>query len=277
MGINSEAHANHKRSIAHSKDELALLDKGIAKEISAEIKIDKEIASLATKAVSGDRDALRKQRELHDKKAEYGIQRSNLESLAAPIRENLAKAESDSRNFEIAEAKERLAEQIAALPVLAAQLSKTILPIATSFGDFRKQFDADAVQALSMIGGDDGERIQRLGDQVRSCMVRGLRAQIAADFDRVGLHLFETSKYEGAGFAETVAPVLQALIAAIEINLPATVGSKKFRAITNISGLHGLRIVADEILTLSNEDPLVKKLIADGALVELSPTLEVAG
>ncbi len=277
MGQHAHSRIEHDKKIAAFTSELASFDAGIQKETTAESKIDADISKLALKAASGDRDALRKQRELHDKKSEHQIQRRNLESLAAPIRENIAKAESDLPNLVVAEAKEALAEQIAALPVLAAELSKTILPIATSFEDFRKQFDHVVARALPLIS-DDPERIAPLQDRVRVSIVRGLRAQLCADFDRAGLHLFEASQFEGSGFEGVVRPVLESLISALGISLPSSAADRTspFRATTNISGLHGLKVSAGEILSLRADHPEILKLVALGSLVAIDARSEEA-
>ncbi len=202
---------------------------------------------------------------------------TTLETIAAPIRENIAAAERDLPAYTVAEIKEALAEQMVALPVLAAELSKTILPIAIAFGDFRKQFDQVVARALPLIS-DDPERIAPLQDRVRVSIVRGLRAQVCADFDRAGLHLFESSVFEGSGFEGVVRPVLESVVAALGISLPSSPADRTspFRATTNISGLHSLKVSAGEILSLRADHPEVSKLVALGSLVAIDAPSEEA-
>jgi hypothetical protein len=274
-GIRHEARIRHEKEIVKIAAELKPIESAISKEQAAEADCDREIAKLALKAAQGDREALTKQRELRKRKEEQHIQAENLEALAVPIRQALATAEAETPHFELAEIHEQMAEYVRKLSVLGAELSKIVKPVARAFGEFRAEINATSAGCLLRIARGDPERIQRLQNQWRTMLVRGIRAQLSFDFRSEGLEIIDVGQFDGRDFESVCEPVFRSMIAALEVDLHAngvpTPGRATFRCATNISGLFGLRLRVGEIVSLPLEDVKVQALIADGALVEDSP------
>src|SRR5450432_51109 len=214
-----EARIAHEKLIEKLEGELAPILAGKEREAQAEQTLDAEIGKLSVKAAGGDRDALKKQRELTDRKSETRLQQENLEKLASPIRKQIAEAKSELPNLVLSEAREEIIEQILALPAIVEKLSESIRPVARVFADFGNRVNAIAEQAMPLLG--DDERSLNLSTRLRTAVSRGLIAQLASDFKVAGLHLNMLPKGSPTSFQGTVEPILQWLISALEIPLNA--------------------------------------------------------
>jgi hypothetical protein len=270
MGVQHKARIEQEKKIATIQAELAPIEGAIFKELAAEAEIDREIAKLAVKAAHGDREALKKQRELRTRKDEHHLQSSNIETMAVPIRRSLAAAESEIPHFILAELHERVADGIRELPAMGAELSKVVQPIAKAFGEFRARIDAATAEALPLIARGNPDRILSLENRIRTMLIRGIRAQLCFDFRSEGLDIIDASQFEGKNFQCVVEPVLRSMIAALEVDLHAngvpTPGRANFRCATNISGLFGMRLRAGEVASLPVDDENVRKLMEAGGL-----------
>jgi hypothetical protein len=270
VGVRYAARVAHEKKIAKIKAELEPIESGIVNARVEEGSLDREIAKLAVKAVHGDRDALRKQRELHDRKKEHELQASNLETQAVPIRRALAAAEAETQYFLLAEMHERAVESIGELPSMVAELSKVVKPIARAFGEFRSRINAATAEALPLIARGNPERIRGLENRLRTMILRGIRAQLSFEFRSEGLDIIDTSQFDGRDFGCVVEPEIRRLMAALEVDLHAngvpTPGRATFRCLTNIAGLFGLHLAVGELASLPLEDENVRKMIASGAL-----------
>src|SRR5271154_116540 len=150
-----EARIAHEKRIERLKGELAPIEAGKDREAQAEQNLDAEIGKLSVKAAGGDRDALKKQREMTDRKSEHRLQQENLERLASPIRDQIAEAAYQLPNLVLSEAREEIIEQIGALPAIVEKLSESIQPVARVFAEFNNRVDAIAEHAMPLLGDHD--------------------------------------------------------------------------------------------------------------------------
>ena|ERR1700734_3014918 len=241
------------------------------KEINSATALDAEIAALAQKATSGDRDALTKQRKLIEKQSEHTLQGKNLARLAAPKEAEIAKIDSEIPALELSEQIEALLERTPELTALSKQLTELIPPVARAFGECLKKTMAVVATSRPLLG--DRVNVQQLEDSIRHAFSEGLRAQLHRDFSGEGYVLFGSLK--GASFEEVVRPKLNNLLVALQSTLAtqsgvASDGRAFFRALTNVSGLLGLNIKAGQTVSLPVDDENVKKMIARGALEKIS-------
>jgi hypothetical protein len=270
MGIRQQARIAQEKKIAKLQAELTPVESAILTEQSAEADLDGKIAELALKAAQGDRESLRKQRELKVRKEEVHLQAQNLETLAGPVRKAIAIAEAEIPHLILAEMHEKVADGIRELPAMCAELSKLIEPIAEAFGKFRTRINAATGEALTLIARGDPNRISYLENRARTMLVRGIRCQLCFEFRSVGLDLFEVGQFEGKDFQAVVRPVLETMITALEVDLHSngvrTPGRANFRVLTRISGLFGLHLLPGEIVSLPIEHESVRKMIEFGSL-----------
>ena len=272
MGTRSEACANHKKLIAKLRGDDERTRARITEQREKATEARRKSANLAFDAVSGKSKAVSAQLD-YDKEAEgYEKQAQNLEYAAAhppenapPIRQQLAAAEAALPPLILAEARERIIEEILELPSLGQKLSDLISPIADSFAEFRDRIDSVFAQALPVL---DRSRIAPLESKFRTCVVRAVRAQLATDFQRKGLHLLDRAAFEPETFQIVVEPLLKDLVAALESNQPAggSSGLAAFRATTNISGLFGMTLRVGDTISLAPDNPEVLRLVEAGAL-----------
>ena len=262
-----EARIAHEKKIAKLKTELATIEAGIEKERAAEQRIDSDIAALALKASSGDKDALRKQRELRDRKGEHHLQQENLETLAVPIRADITAAEDQLRNLRSSELSEEIAESVPELEGMGKELSGAIPAVAERIGAFKIRFDDLAARALAILGSD---RAAALQTRLQHAVQRATRVAVATAFRKQGLSIVDLPTHEKGTFESILTSALEDLRAAIASGLPANPGrTTTFRATTRISGFHGLTLEADETIVLAPDDPEALRLMESGALEQV--------
>jgi hypothetical protein len=273
VGVHREARIAHVKGIKKLRADLAPLDDRIANEKRLAGEMDSEAEKLTFDAAGGDQRKLAAQATFYTKSAQHVLQAKNLDKLALPVREAIAKAEAELPRYLLGEAHERVVESIAELPAMSAQLSEMIRPIAKAFGEFKKRIDAAAREAFPLVARGDEERTRQLVSRLRTVMFRGMRAQMAADFHTEGVDFFTGESFEAATFHGVVEPTLRMMISALEIDLcangVATPSRGTFRCVTNISGLFGLFLRVGEVVSLPTQDESVQRLIGSGALVIL--------
>ena len=183
----------------------------------------------------------------------------------------------EGARLSLEEAHERVVESISDLPAMAKQLSAMIEPVAIAFSEFKKKIDAAAKQALPLISRGDEARVRSLASRLRTAMFRGMRAQMASDFHTHGVDFFTGEPFESSAFDGVVAPVLRAMVSALEVDICAgrpTPGRANFRLATNVSGLFGLHLTVGEIISLPVEDPDVRRMIGAGAIELVEATAQ---
>jgi len=279
MGVKRELRIAHDKKRRKLVAELDELERRIASERRLAGEMERAAIELAFDAAGGDRRKLSEQAELNTKKAEHLMQAQNLEYLAAPVRDAITTAELELSRYSLEEAHERVVETVSDLPAIAKQLSTMIEPIAIAFSEFKKKIDTAAREALPLIARGDDERVRSLASRLRTVMFRGIRAQMASDFHTHGVDFFTGEPFEASTFDGVVAPVLRAMVSALEVDIhtndTAIPGRTTFRLKTNVVGLFGLTLRFGEIVSLPTEDADVKKLVERGDLETVDePTLD---
>jgi hypothetical protein len=282
MGVKRELRIAHDKKIRKLVAELDELERRIASERRLAGEMERAGAELAFDAIN-DRKKLAEQTDLYTKQSEHLRQAQNLETLAAPIRDAIAAAEVELARYSLEEVHERVVESISDLPAIAKQLSLMIEPVAIAFSEFKKKIDAAAKQALPLISRGDEARVRTLASHLRTVMFRGMRAQMASDFHTHGVDFLTGEPFEASTFDGVVAPVLRAMVSALEVDIHAngipTPGRVKCRASTNISGLFGLYLRFGEVISVRVGDPKVQELIGNGTLelLDVSTAGELGG
>jgi hypothetical protein len=257
-----------RREVRAAKDvEVRQLREAEQKENKSATALDAEIAALAQKATSGDRDALTKQRKLIEKQSEHTLQAKNLAGLAVPIEAEIAKIDSEIPALELSEQIEALLERTPELTALSKQLTEMIPPVARAFGECLKKTMAVVATSRPLLA--DHANIQQLDDSIRHGFNEGIRAQLHRDFNAEGYVLFGSLK--GASFEDVVRPKLNHLLVALESTLAtqagfASPGRAFFLAKTNISRLLGMNIRVGQTISLPIDDENVQKMCDRGAL-----------
>jgi hypothetical protein len=169
------------------------------------------------------------------------------------------------------EISELLKAEISAYPLDLAEVSAIVGPVADKFRDLKNRLNETVARAIAIISGGNPERTRPLEDKCRTLLNRALRVHLAVEFRAAGFDLFETQKSDGESFKGIFEPFLESLVTAVAINLPPNGdGVRSFRCSTNVGGLLGLDLRLGEVVTLPVNDPAVARMIANGALEEIS-------
>jgi hypothetical protein len=265
----AEKRKEHDKTIAKLQAELRGKDAQIAEQKEKEADFRRKAAKLAPDAVSGDEKALSEQNRFYTEESKAKLQAQNLETIAAPIRTQLAEAEAARANLVLAEQVEKIAAEIPKLAEMAKKLSAALVPVARDFGQLKKEISSVAAIALPLVG--DSVKVSRLSASLLQHFDAAVRAGLFQIFHAQGLELFDAVKYSGQDFEKALGVPLGELRNALESRLHTTSGAPVsgralFIALTNISGLHGLHIGAGEKISLKIDDPEVVRLVASGAL-----------
>ena len=270
MPQHQEARTVHEKKIAKLKADLAVLEQRISGEARSAAESAERSAALAFDASSGNEKALSQQVKLAKEKEEHLQQAQNLETIAAPLREQLAAAEADLPRFKLSEQIEAVLERTPELAALSKQISEMIPPVARAFGEFRKKTLAIVAASRPLLAGRAD--FQQLETAIQRSFSEGLRAQLHRDFGSEGYVLF--GSLQGASFEDVVRPKLENLLHALEVKLAthsevASPGRAFFVAKTNVGGLLGMNVKVGETLSFPTEDADVRKLVASGALEQI--------
>src|ERR1700734_4283921 len=106
-----EARIVHEKKITKLKADLEVLAQRISAETRLAADSAEKAAALAFDAAGGNKKALSDQAALNTKKGEHLQQAQNLETIAVPLREQLAAAEADLPRFKLSEAIEAVLER----------------------------------------------------------------------------------------------------------------------------------------------------------------------
>jgi len=274
----AEKHRAHRERIATLSEQLSGIEQSLLNEKNSSIALDREIASHAKAAASGDKGALQKQRTLHDQRAEREIQKNNLEILAAPIRAEVAKLQAEVPGLMLNEQREALGPLIANLRARAARGELLMEPALREFIAAKKECDDLLLVALPVLG---RERAARIANSLGKAFSQGMRQYLSKVLSPAGFLLF--GALEGGSFAAVVTPELETLQLALEADYygdigEAVPGRERFKCTTNISGVLGLRLKAGEIISLAVPiaDPAVVKMVEIGALEQIESGKGVA-
>jgi hypothetical protein len=263
VGEHSEKRKSHEAKIVKLRADRDGIDSRIAGEKEKAADLGRKAAKLAPDAVSGDEKALSEQNRLLAEESKAKLQAQNLETIAAPIRTQLAEAEAARANLVLAEQIEKIAAEIPKLAEMAKTLSAALTPIARDFGQLKKEISSAAAIALPLVG--DSVKVSRLSASLLQHFDAGVRAGFFQIFHAQGLELFDAVKYSGEDFETVMSRPLGELRRALESRLHTTSGipvsgRALFIARTNIGGLHGLHIGAGEKISLKIDDPEVVRL-----------------
>jgi hypothetical protein len=275
FGVHRDARIAAEKTLKKLHGELTPIEKGIADERRLAVEMEQAAAKLAVDAIN-DRKKLTEQTAFYTKQAEHLRQSENLERLAAPIRASIAAAESEMPRLVLAETIETVRDAVRELPAMAAKLAELVQPIAKAFGEFRARLDAATAKALPLIAADDDQdRISHLADRLRTMVVKGVRQQLAFSFRAEGLDgvILDASQFDGKDFQSVSEPILSMLIDALEVNMYtglSTPGRGTFVCKTNVSNLCGLRLRANEVISLPLEHEHVRKMVEAGALEKVT-------
>ena len=163
---------------------------------------------------------------------------------------------------------EAINDQIAMIVPIGADIAAKAGAIVGPVGELQRVVDEVVRKTIQQLGSE--ERTARLLERSQSVVARGLRAELARTFRAKNLRgVLDLRDVGEASFVTIVGGFLESLKSAVATLLPPTEGRKKFRAATNIAGLHHLSISAGEELVLSVDDDNVKKLIAIRALIQI--------
>ena len=158
-----------------------------------------------------------------------------------------------------------------------SEVSAIIGPVAAKFRDLKNRLNETVARAIAIISSGNPERTRNLEEKFRTLLNRALRVHLSAEFRAAGFDLFETQKSDGESFKAIFEPFVESLVTAVAINLPPNGdGVRSFRCATNVGGLLGLDLRLGEIVSLPITDPNVARMIANGALVQISSSSEVA-
>jgi hypothetical protein len=266
-----EARIAYDEQIAKVESDLALNDRKIQTARVTEAKLERQFKDLGDKAADDDRGALRKQREIAIELESTQLQIRNLSKRAGELREALARLQNSRPTFVALEVAEDLKAELLAYPQDLEAVSAIIGPVAEKFAGLKKRLDQSVTQAIAIISGGNPERTRPLEDKCRTLLNRALRVHLAVEFRAAGFDLFETQKSDGESFKGIFEPFLESLVTAVAINLPPNGdGVRSFRCSTNVGGLLGLDLRLGEVVTLPVNDPAVARMIANGALEEIS-------
>jgi hypothetical protein len=275
VGEHSERRKAHEGTITKLRVELDGIEARIAEQTEKAADLGRKAARLAPDAVGGSEKALSEQNRLLTEKSKAFLQASNLETVAAPIRSQLADAESRLSNFILADQLELVAAETPKLSEMAKKLSTALIPLARDFGELKKQIISVAATALPLVG--DRETVSRLENLLPQSFDRAVRAGLHKIFHAQGIALFDALKYGGEDFETVMGRTLGDLQCAIDSKLHTTsgvavAGRAFYVARTNIAGLFGMTVkVGEEIsLPVPVDDPAVLGLIAQGALEKIT-------
>jgi hypothetical protein len=243
----AEKRKEHDKTIAKLQAELRGKDAQIAEQKEKAADFRRKAAKLAPDAVSGDEKALSEQNRLLTEESKAKLQAQNLETIAAPIRTQLAEAELILPNLLMAEQIEKIMAETPKLAEMAKKLSVALTPIAREFGQLKKEISSVAAIALPLLG--DSVKVSRLAASLLQHFDGSVRAGFFQIFHAQGIELFDAVKYSGQDFEKALGVPLGELQRALESRLHTTSGvpvsgRALFIARTNISGLHGLHIGA---------------------------------
>jgi hypothetical protein len=265
-----EARIVHEKKIAKLKADLEVLEQRKSSEARLAAEAAEKAAALAFDASSGNEKALSQQVKLAKEKAEHLQQADNLELLAAPLRQQLAAAESELPRFLLSEQIEAVRERFPKLNELSAEITDTIRKLSLPLAEYKRETLALVASSRPLLGNPaDG---QRHGIAIQRALNEGLRAQLHKNFSTAGFTLF--GSLEGADFDSVMRPKLDNLLHALESKLAmqsglASEGRAFFLAKTNVGGLLGMNVKAGETLSLPANDPDVLRMVASGALEQI--------
>jgi hypothetical protein len=272
MRPHAEARQSHEKKIQKLKEDVAVIEQKISGEARSAAECVERAANLAPEAATGNQKALSEQVKLTEQKAKHQQQIQNLEAVAAPLRREVATAETELAHMVISEEIEEILEQVADLPALARELSEALAVPVAKFGAFNKRIAAVVKKGLPLLG--DRERAQRLEKSLQQSVTQAVRVQLSHEFGAQGISLFAT-RFAEKNFAEVMTPPLQDFRQALEVTLhtniaTASEGRALFVALTNVSGLFGMSVKTGERISLPIDDPEVQKLIERGAIKKVA-------
>jgi hypothetical protein len=277
MGTQRDARIALERKLPNDRTNLEEIDRRIKNERRLADEMAKEVASRALAASDGNAKALQEQVAFRGKQQLHLQQAENLELLAAPIRDRIGLAEAELLNLAHLELLESISDKLAVVPSKCVGVAESIAPFAQAAGDLRRYLDSIVEQAIPSLGED--KRTNRLVNLGKAAVARGLRAELSKAFRSQDLgDVLNVRDLQGGNFVSFVDTFLVLLRGAMATHLPVGEGRARYRATTNINGLHGLRVTAGEELTLYVADTNVLKMVELGALEKISdvPAAEVA-
>ena len=267
-----------ERKLPQYRTDFEEIDRRIKNERRLADEMAKEVASRALAASDGNAKALQEQVAFRGKQQLHLQQAENLELLAAPLRDKIDLAEVELLNLAQLELLESISDKLEVVPPMCDVIASRIQPFAQAAGDLRRYLDAIVEQVLPSLGED--KRTNRLLNLGRAAVKRGILAELSEALRAQGLSdVINVRDLQGGNFVSFVDTFLELLRGAMATHLPVGEGRARYRATTNINGLHGLRVTAGEELTLYVADTNVRKMVELGALEKISdvPTAEVAG
>jgi hypothetical protein len=274
MGIHAENLTRQQAVIADRQQRRDRIQAAISECRAEANSLSEKAESLSSAVVEGDRKAMQRKVLVFDQRREVDVRVRDLEGELSSLDRQLDQDHKTLDRLRLFAGSELLSNNVKSkLSVLAARLSELAPPVAEAAGQFRVEFDAAIDDILPFLENGDPARLRSLREQLRTVVVKGLRSQLANDFQSCGLHLLDASPHWPKTFVGVVGPAIDSLIGAIELTLPANdaEGTARFRCVTQISGMHGLLLRENETVTLRPDDLDVHKLLQRGALELVDP------
>jgi hypothetical protein len=252
--------------------DVSLMTESIADHGRSAVDADNGAAKIAADAAAGDEKKLAAHIKLTGLAEVHRKQAHDLETVGLKAkREEIAEVDRQLTNAVFSDLAAVAMDVSGDISDVAKQLSDSLALIKPPVANLIHKIN-DSMTALESVLGK--APAQRLRDRALEGVTTGVRAELNKNLKAAGIHLF--GALADSDFQTIVGPRLQDISNAISARMHSHAGAspvpgrKMYRAVTNITGLHGLNIKVGEILSLDPDDPSVRRMVELNALEQIN-------
>lgn len=250
---------------------VSLMTKRIADHGRSAVDADNGAAKIAADAAAGDEKKLAAHIKLTGLAEVHRKQAHDLETVGLKAkREEIAEVDRQLTNAVFSDLAAVAMDVYGDISDAAKQISESLALITPPVANLIHKIN-ESVTALESVLGP--QAAQQLRDRALQGLTNGVRAELNKNLKAAGIHLF--GSLADGDFKSIVGPRLEDISNAISIRMHSHAGAntvpgrKMYRAITNISGFHGLTVKIGEVLSLNPDDPSVRRMVELNALEQI--------